>query len=304
MTPLVRTDVYTGQTSIIMMPSQRPVPPRKSSTMTAHAAPYYSPLHPEPEAFDLKELSISADNLSLTPLRAHYLKRTLLSLALQRELHALHRPDALALMGPPFASMAAGSEASAVDLPLTRFLLHHFVLSFPLLAAADKKFFSDAQTFVQGFIQRNISSDEEESFRLKLGKRLEKYLALVLSSSIKLKDNDGKEEVVRITDASLSPSVQVAAPSTFSPHPASGDAVASSSSSSATAGRGDKDLPPLPQQSDEFEVNVVTVRTTVVKGRIRNGTRDEFILRTRINGQEIFVSRRYRDFNNLATEVS
>lgn len=250
--------------------------------MTAHAAPYYSPLHPEPETFDFKELSLSADNLALTPLRAHYLKRTLLSLALQRELRHLYRPDALAVLGPPFVART-GTEAAAVDLPLTRFLLHHFVLSFPLLVAADKKFFSDTQNFVQGFIQRNISSDDEESFKLKLGKRLEKYLALVLSSSIKLADNGGREEVVRISDTSLP---QVGAPST-----------------SAASGNNDKELPPIPQSTDEFDVNVVTVRTTIVKGRIRNGTRDEFILRTKINGQEIFVSRRYRDFHKLATDV-
>lgn len=265
------------------MTAVRPLTARQSSSVTAHAAPYTTLLHPEPEQLNLGDLSVSADNLALSPLRAHYLKRTLLSLALQRELALLHRPDALVLLGPPFASLQ-GTEAGKVDLPLTRFLLHHFVLSFPLLSAADKRFYADLQDFVQDFLSRNISTGEEdESFRLRLAKRLEKYLALILSSSIKLADNDGQEQVVRISDTSLPPP--------------------SSSTGTAPPG-GNKDLPPVPPKEDDFAVNVVTVRTTVVKGRIRNGSRDEFIIRTRVQDQDIFVSRRYRDFNKLAEDVN
>lgn len=256
--------------------SRRAPPARQASSLSTHTAPYYSPLHPEPNPLDLRDLSLSNSNVDLTPLRAHYLKRTLLSLALQRELKLLHRADALAILGPPFASLN-GTEAGKTDLPLTRFLMHHFVLSFPLLQSADKRFYQDLQSFVQGFMGRNIAADEDESFRLKLAKRLEKYLALVLSSGIKLADNNGKEEVVRVSDQNVTTAVPAGS---------------------------QKDLPPVPTEPDDFDVNVVTVRSVVVKGRIRNGSRDEFILRTRLQGRDVFVSRRYRDFHKLAQDVS
>lgn len=221
------------------------------------------------------------------------------------ELSELSKPDALAVLGSPFGPSKPGlnvdasqplRQASDVDLPFTRFILHHFILSFPLLKDAKADFYQGKlQPFVHSFLSRNISTSddrEDESKRRKLTSKFEKHLSLVMSSAIRLLDNNGNESVVRITNQSGQPEIAVQ------------QARLSQSK--------DKDLPPPPvtsqqraqEQEKEFQVNVVTVRSIVVKGRLRNSSREEFIIRTRRAGREdVFVSRRYKDFYKLAEQV-
>lgn len=65
-------------------------------------------------------------------------------------------------------------------------------------------------------------------------------------------------------------------------------------------------LPPPPGGAVDmgFEVNVVGVRLVIEKGRVRNRSHEEFLIRTRRNGlNDVFVSRRYGDFRRLADEL-
>jgi hypothetical protein len=230
---------------------------------------------PEPEADTPDQ---PADPTTLTPLRAHYLKRELVTSQLTSELAELSTPDALSLLGPPFAQKpkSPGSSSSApsrdVDIPFLRFFFRHFVLSFPFLAKTQPSFFKDKlQPFVHSFLSRNISTAddrEEDTKRNRIAGKIEKHLGLILSSAIKLGENDGKEEVVRVAEPR-------------------GSAVG-----------------PVGAREKVFDVNVVTVRNVVSRGRMRKKVHEEFIIRVRRKGErDVHVSRRYGDFVQLAETV-
>ena len=243
-------------------------------------------------------LENASDPSALTPLRAHYLKKTLIRLQMEKEVAQLNTKDALSTFGPPFR---ASPEARRTDLPLLRFMFQHFVLTFPFLRSAPPNFFADkVQVFFDKFLERNISGtdDRDESTkRRKLTNKLEKYFVLLMGSAIKVKGLG--EDVVRISERdrlkmSAVESRRKAALGRAAASPTSdtkplhaGDASASSSSASPGSG---------------FDINVVSVRNVVTKGRLRSRTHEEFIIRTRRgHGQpDIFVSRRYGDFARLA----
>ncbi|SNX82586.1 uncharacterized protein MEPE_01292 [Melanopsichium pennsylvanicum] len=242
-------------------------------------------------------LANASDPNALTPLRAHYLKKTLIRLQMEREVAQLSTKDALSTFGPPFR---ASPEARKTDLPLLRFMFQHFVLTFPFLRSAPPNFFADkVQVFFDKFLERNISStdDRDESTkRRKLTNKLEKYFVLLMGSAIKVKDIG--EDVVRISEQdrlkmSAVESRRKAALGRAAASPKSNrkslDDDAASTSSSTSPGFG-------------FDINVVSVRTVVTKGRLRNRAHEEFIIRTRRGfGQpDIYVSRRYGDFARLA----
>jgi hypothetical protein len=242
------------------------------------------------------------DPLALTPLRAHYLKRELVALQLGHELQGIGDvPDALALFGAPFNPPAPdppGSPATPKpDLVFLRFFFHGFVRDFPFLRAAPATFFSHkVQPFVASFLARNITSTEdreEETKRRRLAGKLEKHFGLLLSSAIKLSDNAGHEEVIRVLEGGA-----VAAPV--------GERFAPGSAEALKAAR-DKDLPSLPagaSAAKDFEVNVVTIRHITVKGRLRHRSHEEFVILTKRKGKEdVYVSRRYGDFAKLAEKV-
>ncbi|GAA5841301.1 hypothetical protein JCM11251_001619 [Rhodosporidiobolus azoricus] len=254
------------------------------------------------------------DPLSLTPLRAHYLKRELVTLEFVKELAALDSPGALSLLGSPFLpksrfvngipgqAPAPGSEAEAqerrefeqsAELPFLRFVFHHFVLSFPFLIACPPTFFSHKlQPFVYSFVSRNISSSDDregDTKRKRIAGKVEKHLGLIMSAAVKLTENDGKEEVVRIEDDG---SMHAGAPASQQEQSPTGLGF-------GTRKRGQ--LTTAEKKDEEFSINVVSVRNVVVKGRVRNKAHEEFIVRTRRKGREdVYVARRYGDFVRLA----
>ena len=223
---------------------------------------------------------------ALTPLRAHYLKKTLIRLQMEREVAQLSTKDALSTFGPPFR---ASPEARRTDLPLLRFMFQHFVLTFPFLRSAPPNFFADkVQVFFDKFLERNISGtdDRDESTkRRKLTNKLEKYFVLLMGSAIKVKGIG--EDVVRISESDRSKMSAV------------------ESRRKAALGRAAAACPSADDDevsSSAFDINVVSVRNVVTKGRIRSRAHEEFIIRTRRGyGQpDIYVSRRYGDFEKLA----
>ncbi|KZT62904.1 hypothetical protein CALCODRAFT_513796 [Calocera cornea HHB12733] len=226
-------------------------------------------------------------DILLTPLRAHYLKKTLIELELSQELALLMTPptdpsvSTLSYLGPPFAPAPKGK---AEDVPLLRYMFCQFALTFPFLSAAPKNFFSGKlQPFVSSLLAKNITSQgallsseddqAEQQSRRKMFQKLEKHLAVILGAATKLTE---KEEVVRLTQRDLERLEELAR----------------------------RRKRRVREGREVFDVNVVSVRTVVAKGRVRSRAHEEFVIRTRRTGfSDIYVSRRYGDFRTLADEL-
>ncbi|KAJ7904538.1 hypothetical protein B0H14DRAFT_2663361 [Mycena olivaceomarginata] len=226
-------------------------------------------------------------SIDLTPLRAHYLKKSLIQLQFNHELDAITSPvstnvSPLSYLGSPFSPPPKG--APFLDLPFLRYMFRQFVLTFPFMAAAPKDFYSDKlQPFMASVLARNISptsvfddgsEGSEQALRLRLLAKAERNLSLFVGAATKLAE---KEEVVRLSQVDL-------------------DRL-----ESAARKRQAKNLEAV---KEIFEVNIVSVRTVVDKGRVRSRVHEEFIVRTRrSNVPDVFVSRRYGDFRALAIEL-
>ncbi|KAG0709655.1 hypothetical protein DFH29DRAFT_8105 [Suillus ampliporus] len=222
--------------------------------------------------------------LALTPLRAHYLKKSLIQLQFHKELDDITNAPAdgvstLAYLGPPFTSPP--ESARPLDLPFLKYIFRQFVLTFPLLAAAEKSFYSDKlQVFVASALAKNISptslledQSDPQAARLQLLAKVERNFALFFSAGTKLVE---PEEVVRLNQNDLDRLEQLAK----------------------------KHQARLAKHRDVFEVNIVCVRTVTDKGRVRSRVHEEFIIRTRLSeNREVCVSRRYGDFKTLANEL-
>ncbi|WVQ71077.1 hypothetical protein IAR50_000602 [Cryptococcus sp. DSM 104548] len=288
-------------------------PPNSAPAQTsdAHLHPYHSTL---PTALD--------PPTTLTPLRAHYLKKTLVALQVTHELGLITDPvlgaNALGLLGDPFvlderakrealqrASEVDRAEGQVGDLPFLRFMFHQFLLPFPFLASAPPTFWSaKVQPFLSSFLtttgmshqaaqseeDRQVSESlmskeelKEAQERKKLWVKVEKQLALMFGLGIKVQ---GGEEVVRIGQAELRRL----------------EALQEERKQKWMAKHGGH--APGELQNTGFEVNVIGVRVVVEKGRVRNRSHEEFIIRTtRAGVPDVFVSRRYGDFRRLAEEL-
>lgn len=269
--------------------SSRPSPSKDDGEVNGSRASSSSSV---PRVPPLSPMSASTPPSQLTPLRAHYLKKSLVSLQFAKELEILSNPSSnpdvslLSYLGPPFTPPPKDA-GSSKDLVFFSFIFRQFVLSFPFLAAAPKNFFPQKlQPFVDSVLNRNLTGgynatltgseeDAEELGRQKILAKLEKQLTLILGSSLKLVE---KEEVVRLTQSDL-------------------DRL------EALARRRRERT--VKAEEDTFEINVIGVRTVVEKGRMRSKAHDEFIIRTRRTGfKDIFVARRFGDFKTLWETVS
>lgn len=173
------------------------------------------------------------------------------------------------------------------------------------MAAAPKDFYAEKlQPFAASVLARNLSptsvlededaaegAESEQATRMKLLAKLERNLAMFVGAATKLVE---REEVVRLNQADL-------------------DRLEALAKKRQGRARKERDI---------FEVNIVSVRTVVDKGRMRSRVHEvwrilppvasffsssdfqEFIVRTRRSRyQDVFVSRRYGDFRTLANEV-
>ncbi|KAH9807467.1 hypothetical protein DFH28DRAFT_1006040 [Melampsora americana] len=280
-----------------------------------------------PRPVDPKQEEIISSPSALTPLRAHYLKRELVTLQFAIELEHLSTPHALSVLGPPFLPAhaftngipnqppastsskqsnknASSSSTEEAELPFLRFFFHHFVLTFPFLLTASPSFFSHKlQPFFYSFFSRNISGSEdrdEETKRKKIAGKVEKHLGLVLAAAIKLTDNHGQEEVIRVS-ASDDPTPNdddafVPTPTLTNDHPIAIAAITANPQSGPS-------INPLAGPQG-FDVNIVGIRRIRTKGRVRSKFHEEFLIRTRIPGaDDVYVSRRYGDFVKLAQSL-
>ncbi|EDR12424.1 uncharacterized protein LACBIDRAFT_231484 [Laccaria bicolor S238N-H82] len=221
----------------------------------------------------------------LTPLRAHYLKKSLVQLQFARELDQISSSgpsdvSTLSYLGPPFTPPP--KTAAPLDLPFLRYIFRQFVLTFPFLAAAPKDFYSQKlQPFVAAALARNLSPSSvlddgpaEQATRKRLLAKVERNLSLFVGGATKLVEH---EDVVRLSQVDLDRLEMLA----------------------------QKRQAKLAKARDYFEVNITCVRTVVDKGRMRSRVHEEFIVRTRRSRfPDVFVSRRYGDFKTLATELA
>ncbi|KAG9127594.1 hypothetical protein FRC07_011912 [Ceratobasidium sp. 392] len=236
-------------------------------------------------------LDSPADMYTLTPLRAHYLKKTLISMQFTEELKIITTQPSntsvstLSYLGAPFTALPR--DVPRQDLPFLRFMFRQFALTFPFLAAAPKDFFPNKfQPFIASVVARNLSSAtnilEGEEAQTSDGQQIlnkaEKHLALLLGAAMKLTEN---EEVVRLSQADLA-RIERAAERRRRKAAAAGGSV----------------------RAEVFDVNVIAVRAITDKGRVRSKVHEEFVIRTRRTGQpDVFVSRRYGDFKSLSDEL-
>lgn len=252
-----------------------PVPKTNAQYSSAHINPYHTTL----PSGDLVPPTI------LTPLRAHYLKKSLVNMQIAYEINMITDPvlgaNALGLLGPPFVlpdaakehvaarvgSEAVPSASDMGDLPFLRFMFHQFLLPFPFLAAAPPSFWSaKVQPFLSSFFattgmvtHSTLTPDEQDvaeslmtkderkeaEERRKLWVKVEKHLGLMIGVGIKL---DGGEEVVRISQSELrriEATQQTRHKKWADKHPQLAEAIM-------------------------FDVNVVGVRAVVEKGRVRS----------------------------------
>lgn len=201
-----------------------------------------SPAHPPPGP---------DEDESLTPIRAHYLKKSLIQLQFAKEIHAITsnpngpNTSTLSYLGSPFSPPPKGSPV--VDLPFLRYLFRQYVLTFPFLVSAPKNFFPDkVQPFVSSLLSRDIYSpstlEDEQSDSAgtaKLVAKAERSFALFLNYATKIAE---KEETVRLSQSDL-------------------DRL-------ETIARRRRNR--LMKNKDVFEVNVVCVRTVIDRGRVRS----------------------------------
>ena len=186
------------------------------------------------------------DPYELTPIRAHYLKKSLIQLQFSQEIQAItSNASTLSYLGTPFSPPP--KDAPFLDLPFLRYLFRQFVLTFPFLASAPKDFFPDkVQPFISSLLSRNPNStsilDDESTdsaSTAKLIAKAERSFSLFLNYAVKTVE---KEETVRLSQADLDKLEAIARK------------------------RHDK----LMKSKDVFEVNVVCVRTIVDRGRVRS----------------------------------
>ncbi|KAF9646004.1 hypothetical protein BDM02DRAFT_3189196 [Thelephora ganbajun] len=241
------------------------------------------------DSTDASDTNDTHDLSTLSPIRAHYLKKTLIQLQFNKELDIITSPahgtvSSLSYLGPPFRPPP--KDASRINLPFLRYIFRQFVLTFPFLDEAPKDFFPDKlQPFVASVLSKNLSptsvmdddaeqiGEASKSTRKKLMTKAERSLSILLSSGIKLVE---PEQVVRLSQADLNRL----------------EAIAKNR------------LARERKSKDALDVNIVCVRTVVSKGRVRSKAHDEFIIRTRRRGRpDIFVGRRHGDFKTLANEL-
>lgn len=200
----------------------------------------------------------SPSESDLTPLRAHYLKKSLVQLQFAREFAFLTSPgpnnvSSLSYLGPPFSPPP--KDAPPMDLPFLCYIFRQFVLTFPFMAAAPKDFYSQKlQPFVAAVVSRNLAAtsvfddddkDAEQASRKNITKKFERNASLFMGKATKLVE---QEEVVRLTQSDLDRLD-----------------LLSKKRQARLAKIGDVDI---------FEINIVSVRTVLEKGRIRNRVHD------------------------------
>ena len=227
-----------------------PPTPQNSHTIASNGTLHHAVAEP---STTLNNDHTNHELSELTSLRAHYLKKTLVSLQLHNELDTITTPSTnpsvstLSYLGSPFSPPPR--DAPFLDLPFLRYIFRQFVVTFPFLINAPKDFFSQKlQPFIASVLSRNLSptnvmeedsEDSEQAMRKRILSKMEKDFGLLLTSATKLVE---PEEVVRLSQADLSRLESLAK----------------------------KRQVRMQREKEVFEVNIVCIRAVVDKGRMRS----------------------------------
>ncbi|CAO3673897.1 hypothetical protein G6F70_006884 [Rhizopus microsporus] len=210
--------------------------------------------------------------MDLTPQQEHYFKRELISLELERELDAFEQH-------PEILSNIIKKEAS--DYPFLQFIVHRFVLNFPLLQKGDERqFWSKLQSFVDEYYKlkiNNYAPRRQDSQRRIMLYKLQRLLNISLSAVIKTTRPEERIQVIRQDMDEL-----------------------------AT----DMSLAHLESEEDYLEwigmngikVNIITVRDVSEVRTIREHVHSEFIIETRTD-KVVRVARRHGQFRQLRDDL-
>ena len=242
----------------------QPEPDPASSPIAADPAPSnQKPTDIQVNGVDVSDANGFNDLSNLTPIRAHYLKKTLIQLQFNEELDIVTSPghgtvSPLSYLGQPFKPPP--KDAPSISLPFLRYIFRQFVLTFPFLDGAPNNFFPDKlQPFAASVLSKNLSPtsvmDEDieqtgeasKSTRKNLMTKAERSLSILLSSGTKLVE---PERVVRLSQADLNRL----------------EAIAKNRIARERKSR------------DSLDVNIICVRTVITKGRVRSRAHDVCIL--------------------------
>ena len=239
-------------------------PDHASSPIAADPAPSnQKPADVQVDGVDVSDTNDSNDLSNLTPIRAHYLKKTLIQLQFIKELDIITSPghgtvSPLSYLGQPFKPPP--KDAPRISLPFLRYVFRQFVLTFPFLDGAPNNFFPDKlQPFAASVMSKNLSptsimeedveqmGEASKSTRKKLMTKAERSLSILLSSGTKLVE---PEQVVRLSQADLNRLEAIA------------------------KNRINRER----KSKDALDVNIICVRTVISKGRVRSRAHDVRIL--------------------------
>jgi len=244
--------------------ADKPEPDLASSPIVADPAPSnQKTADVQVDGAGVSDTKDSNDLSILTPIRAHYLKKTLIQLQFNRELDIISSPahgtvSPLSYLGQPFKPPP--KDAPHINLPFLRYIFRQFVLTFPFLDEAPNNFFPEKlQPFTASVLSKNLSptsimeedadpiGEASKSTRKKLLVKAERSLSILVGSGIKLVE---PEQVVRLSQADLNRL----------------EAIAKSR------------LARERKSKDSIDVNIICVRTVVSKGRVRSRAHDVCIL--------------------------
>lgn len=197
--------------------------------------------------------------MELDPHQLHYFKRELISLQLKKELDQVKQQPQL---------ITSLVKTDSTSYPLLQFILHHFVLPFPLLQKADERqFWSKFETFLTEYDKLKLNNYaprkiREDSQREILLYKLEKLIVVSLTTIIK---TTGPEKSIQVK--------------------ASDEALVVDTLEST--------------HITSLELDIVTVRDVAEVRHIREHTHSEFIIQC----DQVLVSRRHGQFRQLRDDL-
>lgn len=231
----------------------------------------------------------------LTIEQEHLLKRELLRLQLSKESEALDNMVNIDQLGFPFL-LPNGKTSSGSDYPLCSYVLHNFIVGFPLIKKADMKFWQQTcQPFIQGLASKDISSSadrDEATKRRRIGRILKRLIMLFFVAG--LGTNREKPKVKTAKEF---------------PKPAAIEDDVNKKIENVDISEPDKGIP-LNMETELPYVGpygaVLGVREIITTSYIRNKTQSEYIIECFFDrgSKPAYVARKWSDFVELQKKIS
>lgn len=225
--------------------------------------------------------------MNLTPTQAHYLKKELVTLQLQKELEGLKK-------SPNLSELFASSDST--QYPFLRYLFQTFVVDFPLLKKEGNdghaEFWTKCQSFLDEFrklkLDTHVPKNKSASQRRILLYKMEKMFVIALCAAIK---TDQDQQYIKDTQQ------QENQPTL----PAETD-LSKEAETKLTMYENDEAY--LQWMGQGLDINVVGVRDIVEKRTLREKVHAEFLVQTVVkDNTNVVVARRHGDFRQLHDDL-